>query len=88
MNQDPAVKIAMMLAYPGSQAGPNTATVLGAEVTRLSEEVERLEKENVELKAKYKRDLAIHSCNSAGGPDMCGGCCECMERQFHNARGE
>lgn len=35
-------------------------------------------------RAKYKRDLSNHSCNSGGGPDMCGGCCECMERQFHN----
>lgn len=43
MELEPAVKLALMLAHPGSQAGPNTATVLGNEVKRLHEIVERVE---------------------------------------------
>jgi hypothetical protein len=37
------VDIALMLAYPGSQAGCNTATVLGAEVRALREDYAGLE---------------------------------------------
>lgn len=43
MELEPAVKLALMLAHPGSFAGPNTATVLGNEVKRLHEIVERVE---------------------------------------------
>lgn len=39
-----AVDLALMLAYPGSQAGPNTATVLGAEVRALREKNDLLRK--------------------------------------------
>lgn len=51
----------------------------------LAAEVRALREESALLRAKYKRDLSSHSCNSGGGPDMCGGCCECMEKQFGQA---
>jgi hypothetical protein len=50
---------------------------LAAEVRALRDELEK-------QRAKYRRDLINHSCNSPGGPDACGGCCECMQRQFEH----
>lgn len=72
-----ALGYASQIDMNGTLVGP-----FDASMSALADEVLALREEYAQLKAKYKRDLSNHSCNSGGGPDMCGGCCECLERQF------
>lgn len=82
MNRPTKKRVAQALA---GHYGHELCRVLGKDddVCVLAAEVRALQADRDEWKAKYKRDLIHHSCG--GGPNPCGGCCECMERQFTHA---